>query len=154
PITPDVEGDLVRYSFADLNTSNTFRLFPANAYRFDLLNTLRTPAGQPLLKFPGGTEVTIYDTEIDANGSINAFMHVLKRASGEVDVKVDPIYVETTAATPAPLPANGVAVDGRYYLQEGLDYSPIATSPTTFLVPSSGPGTASLRDAMNIENYV
>lgn len=147
-------GDAVRYSFADLNIdSNSFQMFLANAYRFDLLNTLLAPNGQPLMKYTA-TQVFVSGQEISVNGNINATSHVLKKTNGKIDVEVDTIYAPSASVT-TPLPADGnVPNNERDYLTRNRDYSAIKADPTLFLVPSSGVGTAGLDKSLLVEDII
>lgn len=146
-------ADQVRYSFADANVSNTFRLFLANAYRFDLLNTLLAPDGQPLMKYTA-TNVFVSGQQIDVVNPIDATSHVLKKTNGKIDVEVDTIYVESGLVS-TPLPTNGVIPNNdRRYLARNFDYSPIKADPTLFLVPSSGQQTAGLDESLLVQNII
>jgi hypothetical protein len=152
--TPSDLGNKVRYSFADINPSNTFRLFPANAYRFDLLNTLKAPNGTPLMTYTA-TDVFVSMQKIDVVNPINATSHILKKTNESIDVEVDTIYQQSSGATP-PLPPSGSPTvnNVRYYFAQGFDYSAVKADPTLFLVPSSGQQTVGLDESLLVENII
>lgn len=164
PAPTELLSDQVRYSFVDVDPAAVYREFHANAYRFDLLTSLKTPGGQPLLTATAN-DLYIYGSQIDSSSQQTATFDVLRRTSETIDVKYDVLYQEPPSVfncaglCDKPLSANGVEVnDGRYWIAQTRDYSAILADPevqkTLFLVPSSNQDTRGLNFVGQVQNLI